>query len=1690
MTVELISRLAYETARHVIQSGAAGQIEENDKGRPALRLKNLLNSEVEQFLSIWSRSAETDGLSQVRVVIARDSNVVCDNRFLAELDRSITWYRNNNESGLLYVQTKVESDEQGLESMFTIQDRNYLDGSLTTASFKPEQRLVELAWEAAGSTAAIMPAGLPNRLIRVREYLQDARVSISVRMFAAFALKAAEAIRAGKAAAADDASLTRAVGAALPALGLFADQNWDIESSPSRRLLLNYRLAEFMNPAGVDQEPESLVELIRTTKFVNENGNAYDEVAAEEWRAACSDYVESKSDQAREAVPFEIYRQIFSKAAVTGIPLGDRVKEEIQNRNPTRLSEFNQLGVQEGLNAKEQDSARRLLEATVQAEAGPLIDVLSIQTQKLLRKLAYPRDRHFQDPFTTIVEILRSFEPSELAGAELEVRCSRLTEAGPSLGLFAFLYGATLREVIDASLLAVDGVRLTVDDALLTVLAAPEIGSIVADTEDEGAGAAAIPATWEGVPVEVRLWKTENGERRLLDETTNLRWRPDDIEWLAFGWLMMSATDAIDSGSLLEYNSAEFSLLVSEVVARLEPITSLLSTYPLDARGTADGTVTALRNLRDEFFQNASSGGLSVSEIERYVSQWQILLSNARQTFVPNGVLDTRLQAVLSQDIIHSTVHSRALMLFSHPLRLRWLGAYLQEASRICTDALAQQLRLNSLNDSYYLDSFEQLSPHGQPPMLANSARTLLVPVSEHGFSELYAAIKREGQVTTLWRSELDDAALTEIARQVEEYLRAHPHKRDGVSLLFTLPAGGSVPRRLVQMLRRGEWKDLPIRCHVLAPRSAWESVVESFQELETENRISDGSRLNPPLQLLLVEWQSEVEAARQLSNLQFDVAIIPNFFGDKVDVNEYADFPPDQVGSFHTLYDDPTYIDREAAAGSVSIVLKPEAADPVLDDWSTANVRLLRSEAISPQSPEWIDYVKLRIRFEEAAPLFSALHECTHWVITLDRYVGRDQIESLPQRPDVLTVRERVGQSGLSTLVVSSNAGKAFVVQRLGRKLERISRSICGLDWRALAVRIYDEIRQVAPGLILRSMGLSRVTEEVLGLMVAKRIAERELACNEPNARSIWISLDEHADWFGGDSNVRADLCRLDLYRVEDRLKIGIVVVEGKLRQSYDPHGERQARQTAQLLSEALQPVADNGSLPSADALFWRRSILAALRSAGERSLAYETSNGGAVVGAILDGTAWEDLRSGEYDVVYCRALYSICQYDRHMPVGHEEVDGVIVYRSAASEVLALIGAVDVENCEDEGASSAVTMEALTFASGPSAAESHSEQGPSSPEIPAVMPDRAPAQPRSGGMSETSKLGMYQTILDTLAEFGVQVHAPDDGKPAVIEGPAFVQFRVKPDRGVDPKRISERESSLRLSLGLEEGKLLRFSIGGGTVNIDVPKVDEDRYFVIAEEMWESWTGAGASANRLAVPIGENQRGQIVELNFSSANSPHLLIGGATGSGKSEALNTILHGLTRFYTPEQLKLVLIDPKQTELLSFEQSPHLLGAIGFFDDDAIACLEAAVAEMQRRYQLFREKGVRSLTDYNQVVDRAQHLPWQLIVLDEYADLVSEPDVRKQIEGAVKRLSQKARACGIHLIIATQKPSAENISTTVRSNLPAQLALRCRGAAESRVVMDEAGAETLNGKGDAFLKLADRIERVQCALVTQPS
>ncbi|MEI7560404.1 MAG: FtsK/SpoIIIE domain-containing protein [Actinomycetes bacterium] len=339
-----------------------------------------------------------------------------------------------------------------------------------------------------------------------------------------------------------------------------------------------------------------------------------------------------------------------------------------------------------------------------------------------------------------------------------------------------------------------------------------------------------------------------------------------------------------------------------------------------------------------------------------------------------------------------------------------------------------------------------------------------------------------------------------------------------------------------------------------------------------------------------------------------------------------------------------------------------------------------------------------------------------------------------------------------------------------------------------------------------------------------------------------------------------------------------------------------------------------------------------------------------------------------------------------------------------------------------------------------------------------------------------------YQDTLNLFTEFKVNVTKPSSESIRYSEeGAGFYLLRVAPGPGVSTDRVLSRTDDLKIKLGLTESQSIRTYLDRGCVAFEVPKQPGETYPIVAEDLWSKWT---PDSSRLCVPLGEDISREVVSIDFSSANSAHLLIAGMTGAGKSVALDTILRGLRHLVPEPRLRMSLVDPKGTELVDFEGDPCLDGEIGIGAEDAILALEKAVAEMERRYQVLREAKKRSIAEYNQSAAGEEVLPWHLVVLDEYADLVSDPDDKKIIEQHLARLAQKARAAGVHVIVATQNPKADIINTTIRSNLGAQLALRVQDGSASQVVLGEPGAQHLAGLGDAIFKTPAGTKRFQVA------
>ena len=336
----------------------------------------------------------------------------------------------------------------------------------------------------------------------------------------------------------------------------------------------------------------------------------------------------------------------------------------------------------------------------------------------------------------------------------------------------------------------------------------------------------------------------------------------------------------------------------------------------------------------------------------------------------------------------------------------------------------------------------------------------------------------------------------------------------------------------------------------------------------------------------------------------------------------------------------------------------------------------------------------------------------------------------------------------------------------------------------------------------------------------------------------------------------------------------------------------------------------------------------------------------------------------------------------------------------------------------------------------------------------------------------------------------------------AIHPGPVVTTYEFKPSPGVKYSRIINLEEDLSLALKAESIRIARLP-GKSTVGIEAP--NSRRQIIRLRGVVESKEFLG-SRSKLSLALGKEIHGEDVVADL--ARMPHLLIAGTTGSGKSVALNSMLLSLLYEATPDEVKMVLVDPKRLEFGLYEDIPHLLTPVVVDSDRAANALGWAVREMDRRYRALAEFGVRNIEQFNLMLSRGQEeldnmhsgppgsipleelkpLPYIVVIIDELADLMIFAS--SVVETAITRLSQMARAVGIHLIIATQRPSVDVITGTIKNNLPARISFRVASKIDSRVILDTHGAENLLGKGD-MLFLApgtSRLQRVHGAYVDE--
>jgi S-DNA-T family DNA segregation ATPase FtsK/SpoIIIE len=373
--------------------------------------------------------------------------------------------------------------------------------------------------------------------------------------------------------------------------------------------------------------------------------------------------------------------------------------------------------------------------------------------------------------------------------------------------------------------------------------------------------------------------------------------------------------------------------------------------------------------------------------------------------------------------------------------------------------------------------------------------------------------------------------------------------------------------------------------------------------------------------------------------------------------------------------------------------------------------------------------------------------------------------------------------------------------------------------------------------------------------------------------------------------------------------------------------------------------------------------------------------------------------------------------------------------------------------------------------------------EAPEKAELPGLaLLDRAPEH--TNGYSEAALEAMSKQVELKLADFGIEVEVV-----AVHPGPVITRFEMQPAAGVKVSRISNLAKDLARALSVISVRIVEVIPGKPTIGLEIP--NENREIVVLSEILNS-TSYDKSSSMLTVGLGKDIGGNPIVADL--AKMPHLLVAGTTGSGKSVGVNAMLLSLLYKATAQEVRLIMIDPKMLELSVYEGIPHLLTPVVTDMKDAANALRWCVGEMERRYKLMSMMGVRNITGFNRKVQDAidqgapitdplykpeeafdpslppptlTPLPFIVIVVDEFADLMMV--VGKKVEELIARLAQKARAAGIHLILATQRPSVDVITGLIKANIPTRVAFQVSSKIDSRTILDQPGAEQLLGHGD---------------------
>lgn len=922
----------------------------------------------------------------------------------------------------------------------------------------------------------------------------------------------------------------------------------------------------------------------------------------------------------------------------------------------------------------------------------------------------------------------------------------------------------------------------------------------------------------------------------------------------------------------------------------------------------------------------------------------------------------------------------------------------------------------------------------------------------------------------------------------VRRYLALHPHERANMSVVLFNCDSARLPQHVVQGLSDINDDAEDVRCQVLLRhidptrlRELYRSILSDDEDADTYSASEATQDFMARLRISVIADEAPPPDPRD--GRPYDIVFSQDVISRHAVLEWHAEVA--RPAELETLL--PARWSRRRPASADDLKSAVYLCCPVqsAEGWAflSAGTSFLKGDFRDDGGRRLLPTRQLDFHDPMTARIFSETHDLGVWVVNHDELLDRRQLRN--QKVRVIRYKQSATQG--RNIVISSLAPLGLLRAMVRSRLDALNLDLREDALEVLADKLIEAANDVSGDIVLRAAKRGEAASELIGVVLSRYLVQHELAAD---AQIGWYFLDDYAAWLGAREETQADILALAPRELDNgRLELTILVTEAKyvsagILASKRKESEKQVRDTVRRIRDALLEtgdrldreawrsrlgdlILDGIQIPSASPINlseWRRAVRDGhcdIRLRGYSHVFVPTGGDGESPTDVCPIVGVEGCEQEVYGRTELKALLLAFAADQ---------DPTPVRRTAGELPVAATHAVAAVEMATASITSTVAVEP---ASPVSPMTVDDEQGTAVERI-ATPDDRDPDAistiVRATLREEEDDLDWLATVAT--ATRGALQQLSLQAKPVsqtLTPNSAILRFAGSANLTVD--QVIKKRSELLTTFGLQ---VISVRPEPGMVAIAVAR--PRRRLVTIEQVWDRWKPHPSDKGNQDLVIGVKEEDNSL-LTFSPGNlhAPHTLIAGSTGSGKSVLMQAILLGIVVTNTPEQARIVLIDPKQgVDYFAFDGLPHLDGGVIDTQEAAIERLEGLIVEMERRYRLFRKHRAANITVYNNKVTPAERLPTYWIVHDEFADWMLTDEYRVAVTATVGRLGVKARAAGIYLIFAAQRPEANVMPMQLRSQLGNRLILRVDSEGTSDIALGERGAERLLGRGHLLARL----------------